>query len=244
MKIKKYLEQYGYPAVMGICLVCSAALLISVTTDRPLVAIAQPHMPVLRSEQSLADGEHLSEPAAEPMEEGTAEETAKSAPEAAETDAVKEDDLQETLSGTGSGYLLTEDFLEEQLTGFLPESFPAEDVDVSFDGGMLTLSFDMSRAKLKEYLKAQGAELGMKRNLLLQMLPRQVELEAVFALTADESGLHLSPVHLAAGDKSISLSGLPQDTFSAVDEGINALLSGAGVAFSSAEFTKDGLLLK
>ena len=88
MKIKKYLEQYGYPAVMGICLVCSAALLISVTTDRPLVAIAQPHMPVLRSEQSLADGEHLSEPAAEPMEEETAEETAQSAPEAAETSAV------------------------------------------------------------------------------------------------------------------------------------------------------------
>ena len=102
----------------------------------------------------------------------------------------------------------------------------------------------MSRAKLKSYLKEQGAELGLKRDLLLQMLPRTVELEAVFSLSADQNGLHLTPVMLTAGEKAFSLSGLPQDVFSAVDSGLNALLDSAGVRFSSAEFTEDGLLLK
>ena len=143
-----------------------------------------------------------------------------------------------------TGFLLTEDALEEQLGAFLPENFPAEDLDVSFEGGMLGLSFDMSRAKLKSYLKEQGVDLGIKRDLLLQMLPRTVELEGVFTVSADQSGLHLTPVMLTAGEKTFSLSGLPQNVFSAVDTGFNALLDSAGVRFSSAEFTEDGLLLK
>ena len=237
MKIKKILEQYGYPAVMGVCLICSAALLFSVTTDRPLVPIAQPHMPVLRVAQAETGTAVL-------PEDTSAESTAQSDEIAEQTDTVKENDLQETLSGTGGGYLLTEDFLEGKLTEALPQNFPAEDVDVSFDGGMLTLSFDISRADLKGYFKEQGVDLGGKRNLLLQMLPRQVETEIVFAVGADDNGLHLTPVHLKAGDKNISLSGLPQDIFSAIDKALNELLSASGVTFSSAEFTKDGLLLK
>ena len=237
MKIKKMLEQYGYPAVMGVCLVCSAVLLFSVTTDRPLVPITQPHMPVLRVAQAESDT------AAVP-EETSAESVLQSNEIAEETDAVKENNLQEVLSGTGGGYLLTEDFLEGKLAAALPPDFPAEDLDVSFDGGMLSLSFDISRTGLKSYFKARGVDLGTKRNLLLQMLPRQVEMEAVFAVSADEKGLHLSPVHLTAGEKSIPLTGLPQDILSVVDETLNALLASAGVDFSSAEFTKDGLLLK
>ena len=73
---------------------------------------------------------------------------------------------------------------------------------------------------------------------------RTVELEAVFSLSADQNGLHLTPVMLTAGEKAFSLSGLPQNVFSAVDTGLNALLNSAGVRFSSAEFTEDGLLLK
>ena len=80
--------------------------------------------------------------------------------------------------------------------------------------------------------------------MLLQMLPRTVALEGVFTVSADQSGLHLTPVMLTAGEKTFSLSGLPQNVFSAVDTGLNALLDSAGVRFSSAEFTEDGLLLK
>ena len=237
MKIKKMLERYGYPAVMGVCLVCSAALLFSVTTDRPLVPIAQPHMPVLRVTQTENDAVALPEemPAETVLQTDETEEPA---------DAVKQEGLQVVLSETGSGYLLTEDFLEKKLTQALPAGFPAEDVDVSFDRGLLTLSFDISRSALKAYFKDQGIDLGAKRNLLLQMLPRQVEMEAAFAVRADESGLHLSPVHVEAGEKTIPLTGLPQDVFSAVDEALNGLLSQAGVHFSSVEFAKDGLLLK
>ena len=221
MKLKNILTEYGYLMVMGLCLACSAALLISVTMAKPIVAIAQEHVPVLRTEKAVQEGEYTAEM---PVEEETVK--------------------QEDFPAQATGFLLTEDVLEEQLGTFLPENFPAEDLDVSFDGGMLTLTFDMSRAKLKSYLKEQGVELGLKRDLLLQMLPRTVELEAVFSLSADQNGLHLTPVMLTAGEKAFSLSGLPQDVFSAVDSGLNALLNSAGVRFSSAEFTEDGLLLK
>ncbi len=221
MKVKKVLTEYGYLMVMGLCLACSAALLISVTIDKPIVAIAREHVPVLRTENAVREGEHSAEILLQ-------EETVK----------------QEDFPAQTMGFLLTEDALEEQLGAFLPENFPAEDLDVSFDGGLLSLSFDMSRARLKSYLKEQGVELGLKRDLLLQMLPRTVELEAVFSLNADQSGLHLTPVMLTAGEKVFSLSGLPQNVFSAVDTGLNALLNSAGVRFSSVEFTEDGLLLK
>ena len=221
MKLKNILTEYGYLMVMGLCLACSAALLISVTMDKPIVAIAQEHVPVLRTEKAVQEGKNTEET---PVEEETVK--------------------QEGFPAQTTGFLLTEDVLEEQLGTFLPENFPAEDLDVSFDGGMLTLSFDMSRAKLKSYLKEQGVELGLKRDLLLQMLPRMVELEAVFSLSADQDGLHLTPGMLTAGEKAFSLAGLPQDVFSAVDSGLNALLDSAGVRFSSAEFTEDGLLLK
>ena len=221
MKLKNILTEYGYLMVMGLCLACSAALLISVTMDKPIVAIAQEHVPVLRTEKAVQEGKNTEET---PVEEETVK--------------------QEDFPAQATGFLLTEDVLEEQLGTFLPENFPAEDLDVSFEGGMLGLSFDMSRAKLKSYLKEQGVDLGIKRDLLLQMLPRQVELEGVFAVSADQSGLHLTPVMLTAGEKSFSLSGLPQNVFSAVDTGLNALLDSAGVRFSSAEFTEDGLLLK
>jgi len=221
MKLKNIISEYGYLAVMGLCLACSAALLISVTMDRPIVAIAREHIPVLRTEQAVQEGEHIAEI---PAEEST----------------VKQEDLPVQTAG----FLLTEDALEEQLGTFLPDNFPAEDLEVSFDGGMLSLSFDMSRAKLKNYLKEQGMELGLKRDLLLQMLPREVELEATFALNVGENGLQLTPVTFVAGEKAFSLSGLPQDIFSAIDIGLNALLESAGVQFSAAEFTPEGLLLK
>ncbi len=220
MKAKRFWESYGYLAVMGLCLVCSAVLLVSVLTDRPLVAIAGQHLPVLRVEKA-AEGEH--EPQAGAADEGNQE---------------------PVMSGTNTGYVLTEDFLEERLAEFLPEDFPAKDVDVSFDGGLVTLSFDIDRTGLKNYLKARGVELGTKRNLLLQMLPRELELEGTFALAADEQGLHLTPIRFSAGERAFSLTGLPQDTFSALDTGLNALLESAGVDFSTAEFVDDGILLK
>ena len=228
MKWKTILSEYGYLAVMGLCLACSAALLISVTTDRPIVAIAAEHVPVLRTQRTQIQAEHqqeMSEAAAEPQ-------------------ATAEAEPQETLAETRETVLITEENLEGKLADYLPDHFPAEDLDVSFENGLLRLSFDMDRADLKAYLRKQGMELGIKRDLLLQMLPRRVELEAAFSLTADENGLHLTPVSLLAGEKTFSLDGLPQNLFAAIDSGLNRLLADAGIRFSTAEFTEDGLLLK
>lgn len=213
--MRRFVKEYGYLAVMCVCLVCSAVLLLSVTTDRPLVAIAQQHIPVLRTQ---SEGEHQSE---------------TTMPES-----------EETLSGTQSGFLLTGEYLESKLAQFLPESFPASDIEVELENGLLELDFSMERSALGDYLKAQGAQWGTKENLLFRMLPRKLKGEVDFTLSADENGLHLQPVKLELGDKDFDLSALPKTVFSAVDEGINALLRKTGVQFSSAEFTKDGLLLK
>ena len=129
--MRGFLKENGYLAVMGVCLVCSAVLLVSVLTDRPLVAIAGPHLPVLRVE------------------------AAREAP-AAEEEAGEE---QSVLSDLSSGFLLTEAFLGEKLEGFLPDRFPAKDVDVSFDGGLVGMSFDMERTGLKTYLEDRGVEI-------------------------------------------------------------------------------------
>ena len=94
------------------------------------------------------------------------------------------------------------------------------------------------------YLATFSCSQFMTAPLFLQMLPRQLEAEAAFALSADEGGLHLAPVTLEVGDRAFDLSGLPADVFSAVDEGLNALLQSVGASFSSAEFTNEGLLLK
>ena len=82
---------------------------------------------------------------------------------------------------------------------------------------------------------------GYARNF---MLPRKLAAQGDFALSADENGLHLQPLTLELGDKAFDLSALPKGVFSAIDEGINALLKSAGAQFSTVEFTEDGLLLK
>ena len=210
--MRHLIKEYGYLAVMCVCLVCSAVLLASVTTDRPLVAIAQEHIPVLRIQ---TEGEHG------PVDSG-----------------------EETLAETPSGFLLTEEELEGKLADFLPDTFPASGIDVSLEEGLLELDFSMDRSALKDYLKRQGAQLGTKQSLLFQMLHRKLKAETAFGLTADQNGLHLLPVKLELGDKDFDLSALPQGAFSAVDEGINALLKSAGVTFSTVAFTDDGLLLK
>ena len=211
------IKEYGYLAVMCVCLVWCAVLLASVTTDRPLVAIAQTHIPVLRTQTEREHGQTVITP---------------------------ENGSQETLSGTQTGFLLTEEELEGKLADFLPDTFPASDIDVSLEDGLLKLDFSMGRSALKAYLKAQGADLGTRQDLLFQMLPRKLEAEATFALSADRNGLHLQPVTLELGDKVFDLSALPQSVFSAVDEGINALLKSNGVTFSAVEVTEEGLLLK
>lgn len=207
----RFVKEYGYLAVMCVCLVCCAVLLVSVATDRPLVVIAQEHIPVMPGGKI---GEHEPQPA-----EG-------------ETRATRD------------GFLLTEAELEQTLADFLPDDFPASDIGVKLGKGLVELKFSMDRSALKTYLKAQGARLGTKQELLFRMLPRRLNGEAAFGLTADEQGLHLQPLTLDLGGRSFDLSAFPPTVFSAVDEGLNALLKSNGVSFSKVEFTEDGLLLK
>ena len=146
-------------------------------------------------------------------------------------------------TSAGGGWVLTEEYLESRLSQFLPESFDAADVDASFEEGLLGLSFLLDREALKDCLSS-GGTLGLRQKLVLQMLPRRLELEADFALSTDESGLHLSPVSLELGDKEFNLTGVSAECLSAIDQGVNALLREAGIHFSSAVFTDEGILLQ
>ena len=50
------IKEYGYLAVMCVCLVCCAVLLASVTTDRPLVAIATHRSSFFHNVTTVATG--------------------------------------------------------------------------------------------------------------------------------------------------------------------------------------------
>lgn len=211
-------KETGYLAVMGICLVCCAVLLVSVATDRPLVAAAPTHVPVLRTDGAASH---------------------RTAEEALTEDSQK----QEALSRVSSGCLLTGERLEAELADFLPESFPVTGLEAALEGEQLSLSFSMERAALRDYLEEQGIPLSLRQSLLLQLLPHTLRAEATFALWADADGLHLRPAALTLGERAVSLSALPENAFSALDQGINALLQAAGVSFSRMEVTPEGLLL-
>ena len=144
-------------------------------------------------------------------------------------------------TAAGGGWLLTEDYLESRLAQFLPKSFGAAEVEASFEEGLVGLSFQLEREALKDCLSS-GSTLGLRQKLVLQMLPRRLEMQADFALSADENGVHLSPVSLELGDKDFTLTGISAESFSVIDEGLNALLKEAGVDVSSAVFTTEGIL--
>ena len=100
------------------------------------------------------------------------------------------------------------------------------------------------RQTLIAYLKQRGARFSLAQSLALKLLPSQLQAKATFAVAADEAGLHFTPLSLQAGEKSIALSGLPQDVFGAVDQAANSALAGRDIRFSSAQWTEEGLLLQ
>lgn len=219
--MRYWIKEYGCLAVMCTCLLCCAVLLVSVATDRPLAASAPLHAPVLRT-GGTGDVEDVLT-AEQPQAEGDAPE--------------------EALFRASSGFLLTGQRLEEELTAFLPESFPVTGLEAELEGERLALSFSMERSALRDYLEEQGVQLTLRQSLLLQLLPHTLRAETAFALWADGTGLHLRPATLTLGEREIGLSGLPEEAFSALDQGINALLQAAGVSFSRMEVTPEGLLL-
>lgn len=211
---------HAYLAVMCVSLICCLTLLGSVVLDRPLTARTEDHVPVLRLEQ---EGEHGSLPAAETEQPG--------------------EELRETALPQ-SGVLLTGARLQTLLEEALPEDFPAERIGVELEDGLLELEMAVRRQTLIAYLKQRGARFSLAQSLALKLLPSQLQAKATFAVAADEAGLHFTPLSLQAGEKSIALSGLPQDVFGAVDQAANSALAGRDIRFSSAQWTEEGLLLQ
>ncbi len=211
---------HAYLAVMCVSLVCCLTLLGSVVLDRPLAAQTEDHVPVLRLEQQA---EHKILTAAEPDLSGeTAQETAL----------------------PQSGVVLTGQRLQTLLEEALPEDFPAESIGVELEDGLLELEMAVRRQTLIAYLKQRGARFSLAQSLALKLLPSQLQAKATFAVAADEAGLHFTPLSLQTGEKSIALSGLPQDVFGAVDQAANSALASRNISFSSAQWTEEGLMLE
>ena len=211
---------HAYLAVMCVSLVCCLTLLGSVVLDRPLAAQTEDHVPVLRLEQQA---EHKILTAAEPDLSGeTAQETAL----------------------PQSGVVLTGQRLQTLLEEALPEDFPAESIGVELEDGLLELEMAVRRQTLIAYLKQRGARFSLAQSLALKLLPSQLQAKTTFAVAADEAGLHFTPLSLQAGEKSIALSGLPQDVFGAVDQAANSALASRNISFSSAQWTEEGLMLE
>lgn len=206
-------------AMMCVSLICCLTLLGSVVLDRPLTVSAEQHMPVLR--------------VAEPLQE-----------DAAPTGLPEEEATEETLL-PAPGYLLTAESMEAILLETLPEPLSAaECVEVTLEDGMLELALALRRQELISYLKQQGASFSLGQSLALRMLPSRLETAVCFTVAADETGLHLTPISLKAGEKSLSLSQLPEDVFAPVDQALNQALEQQGLHFTALQWTEEGLLLE
>lgn len=207
-------------AVMCTSMICCLTLLGSVVLDRPLTTAAELHVPVLHAQEEH-DSPVLTQ---QPLngEEPAAEETALPSP----------------------GYVLTAEGLQVMLEESLPEDFPAESIQVKLENGLLELHMSMRRASLISYLKQRGASFSLGQSLALKLLPSQLEAAVAFSLSADADGLHFCPLSLTAGDKSISLSGMPEDIFAAVDQAVNQALTDRNIRISSLQWTEQGLLLR
>lgn len=218
-KIHQWNMDHICMAVMCTSMICCLTLLGSVVLDRPLTTQTELHVPVLH-----AQTEHDSPVLTQQLEETElpAEEAALPSP----------------------GYALTEEGLQAMLEESLPEDFPAESIRVKLENGLLELHMAMRRASLISYLKQRGASFSMKQSLALKLLPSQLEAAVAFSLSADEAGLHFCPLSLTAGDKSISLSGMPEDLFAAVDQAVNQTLEKQNIHISSLQWTEQGLLLR
>lgn len=214
--MKKAALEKVYLTVMSVCLVCCLTLLGSVVRDRPLFQPLPAHAPVLRT----VSAEELS---ALDEQNGGAEETA---------------------AGIHGGYLLTEDYLEEMLGSCLPESFPSAEIDVTLREPNIRLKIETRRDELRRYLQSCGMQFTLRQNLAFCLLPKELEAETVFSVSARENGLNLLPVALTLGEKQIDLNGLPTSVFDTVNRAVNGLLQAAGVSFGSVKFLDEGLLLE
>lgn len=219
--MKKATLEKAYLTIMSVSLICCLLLVGSVLTDRPLFVSAEQHRPVLRTQTIQTAGEeHFSVEFSLPEEEA------------------------ETFSDTHTGWLLTEEQLEQTLLSCLPERFPAEKLEIDLEEPFLCLHFSTTRNALKDYLEDCGMKLSLKQKLALCLLPQQPEAELSLSILGCDGGLRLKPVSLLLGEKEVPLEGLPENVFSAVQSGINAILKAAGVTFDTCTFTEEGLLFQ
>ncbi len=140
--------------------------------------------------------------------------------------------------------LITQEYAASMLEKMLPEGIPLEQLTVAIhEGGKIDLGAYTSREDLRDYLKAQGVELGMKQKFLMAMMPSRISLGVGFLCKTEGQNITLTPQNISAGDMDISLSFLPEsfsETFSAT---LSEMLGLTGFPIGEIRFQEGALAL-
>lgn len=229
MPMQSQTKERIYLLVMVFCLLMCAVLLISVFCDLPIAAIGPAnalHAPVMRT--GVVDGTDLG--SVHPGGGGGG-----GTPAAAQGPQTTE-----------QGVAVTQEYLQVQMQSFIPQSFPATELEVEIEaGGSFELELVMHKDDMKQYLESCGVSMGLKQNLAMGLLPDAMAVEAVLQCTgADRAGVQLSVEALSVNDKSVEPDFLPANIFDVLSSAINASLAYSGYEWSDVVFADGVLYLK
>lgn len=141
---------------------------------------------------------------------------------------------------------ITEEEIQRQIASVLPQSFGEEHLQISIqEDGLLTLEVSAAKAELKQFLGDLGVDLSLKENLLLGMLPRQLQLRAAFLCSIQENGLLvLQPESFSINGKAMETTAVPQAILALLNAGVNTVLQSGGIDYSGLTFTDGAILLQ
>lgn len=153
----------------------------------------------------------------------------------------------ESAQGAGTGgeqMLITEEYAKELLQQRLPEGLPLEGLNVRISReGLVAVEGQTARDGLRDYLKAQGVDLGLQGELMLSLLPQKISIMAAFSCQSGENGqVTVTPAALELSDREIDPSLLPSEWTGQLSRLLSGLLSEAGGPYSSLSF-RDGVFV-
>lgn len=135
--------------------------------------------------------------------------------------------------------------IEEQISGYLPEGFPLEDIKVEISSdGSLAVDAKASKSKIKDYLENAGVELD--GGFFFKLLPGRVDIrvEAVCSCDVESRMLALSVGSVKVGDMELDVSKAAEGCFSELSKSLNKLMLATGVTFDNIQFGDGYLILK
>ncbi len=140
--------------------------------------------------------------------------------------------------------MITEEYFSKMLSQYLPAGFPAKKIAVDISkSGSISLSAQVERKNIEQYLEEHQVSLNMKQRLLVSMMPKTFDFSVDFACTTGEDGgtLLIVPEKIALNQSEIEVGELPAALLDEIGTAANSLLLGTGYYFTQIQFT-DGAI--